>query len=369
MKKVFIWGTGYVADRVFHECRTLDQYDFIGAIDSDKKKWGQAFHGLPIMPPDILLDQYADAVIVLTDCFDEIRRQIVNDYPGIKITIENKNFFYKESVIQRYRNSKEPEIREVLDYIEKTGLDVFNYPFVEKYNDPKNKVWKDEGCGLYFVMHNGKRLYFSRKYKSEKEAGDYYNALLKEQDERSPHRYLSEECNVNEGDIVLDIGAAEGNFSLDVIDRCSHLYIFEAENDWIEALQYTFKDYADKVTFIKGFVGAYHEGTIITIDSVVDVPVNFIKMDIEGNEWDALRGAERLINNSANLKMVICSYHSDFDQELIESFMDKHHITHTCSKGYMWFPETIRQTYVSTSLNRGIVRGIKYGRQEEVSTL
>ena len=97
MKKVFIWGTGYVADRVFHECRTLDQYDFIGAIDSDKKKWGQAFHGLPIMPPDILLDQYADAVIVLTDCFDEIRRQIVNDYPGIKITVENKNFFYKES--------------------------------------------------------------------------------------------------------------------------------------------------------------------------------------------------------------------------------------------------------------------------------
>lgn len=364
MKKIFIWGTGHVADMVFHKCRTLNQYNLIGAIDNDRRKWGQMFHGIPIVPPDILLDQYPEAVVVLTDCFDDIRQQIANDYPSIRI--ESKNFFYKESVVWRYRNSKDPEIEEVLDHIEKVGLDVFNYPFAAKYNNRKNKVWKDEVCGLYFVMHNDKRLYFSRKYKSEKEASNYYNALLREQDEKSPHRYLSEECNVNEGDVVLDIGAAEGNFSLDVIDRCSHLYIFEAEDDWMEALQYTFKDYADKVTLIKGFVGSYNEGTTITIDSMIDVPVNFIKMDIEGNEWDALRGAVRLIQASDNLRMAVCSYHSDFDQELIESFMDKHHITHTCSKGYMWFPETIRQTYVSTSLNRGIVRGIKNRQQEEV---
>lgn len=29
------------------------------------------------------------------------------------------------------------------------------------------------------------------------------------------------------------------------------------------------------------------------------------------------------------------------------------------TKRYMWFPEMVRQTYVSTRLCRGIVRGIK----------
>ena len=92
---------------------------------------------------------------------------------------------------------------------------------------------------------------------------------------------------------------------------------------------------------------------------MINTPVNFIKMDIEGNEWDALRGSVRLIHKSKNLKMAVCAYHSDFDQKLIEGFMDENDITHTCTKGYMWFPETWRQTYVSTSLNRGIIRGIK----------
>ena len=82
-------------------------------------------------------------------------------------------------------------------------------------------------------------------------------------------------------------------------------------------------------------------------------------MDIEGNEWDALQGAEGLIRSSNNLKCAICSYHSDFDQVLIEDFMDKNNLVHTTSPGFMWFPWTIRQNYVSTKLNRAVVRGIK----------
>ena len=136
----------------------------------------------------------------------------------------------------------------------------------------------------------------------------------------------------------------------------------EAEDEWIEALQCTFKNYADKVTIIKGYATSYNEGLHITLDAVIDSPVNFIKMDIEGNEWDALRGATQMITNSSRLKLAICSYHSDFDQELIESFMDKNGISHNPSAGYMWFPTKLRQTYVSTSLNKSIIRGIKEKR-------
>lgn len=71
-------------------------------------------------------------------------------------------------------------------------------------------------------------------------------------------------------------------------------------------------------------------------------------MDVEGNERDALRGAENLIDNSCNVDFAICCYHSDFAQVLIEGWMENKGIIHEASHGYMWFPTLLRQTYVST---------------------
>ena len=71
-----------------------------------------------------------------------------------------------------------------------------------------------------------------------------------------------------------------------------------------------------------------------------------------------LLGAKILIQKSSELMLAVCSYHSDFDQELIESYMDKKGINHT-TNGYMCFAFAVKQVYVSNKLNRGIVRGIK----------
>ena len=202
-------------------------------------------------------------------------------------------------------------------------------------------------------------MYFSRRYSSETEVINYYKSILLEQDEKSPHKYLSTEFDISDGDVVIDAGVAEGNFALEIIDKVSKIYLIEADSEWIEALNVTFEDYMDKVVIIKAFVSSYDEGDFRTLDSIIPENVNFIKMDIEGNEWDGLKGAQRIINNSSNLRLAICSYHSDFDQVLIESFMDEMSIEHTHTNGYMWFPLTVRQNYVSTSLNRAIIRGIK----------
>ena len=127
----------------------------------------------------------------------------------------------------------------------------------------------------------------------------------------------------------------------------------------IEALKVTFHDYLDKVVFIEKFISSYDDGNIAALDSLIEDSVNFIKMDIEGNEWDALQGAKKIIERSVDLKCAICCYHSDFDQILIEDFMDKNHLYHVITPGFMWFPYTVRQNYVSTRLNRAIVRGYK----------
>lgn len=150
MKKIFTWGTGHVAEMVFNQCRTLNQYKLLGVIDNDESKWGQLFHGMQIESPEIFLEREADAIVILSDCYSEIKQQIERQYPKFKGKIENKNFFYKESLLLRYRDNDNTEIAEVIEYIKKNGLDVFNYPFAEKYRNRKNQVLKDEECGLFF---------------------------------------------------------------------------------------------------------------------------------------------------------------------------------------------------------------------------
>lgn len=359
MQRIFLWGTGNIAETTLRQCMTLDSYEILGFIDNNPQKTGSLFHGKKIFTPDILDYIIPDKIVILADAYKVIKEQIVTMYPQYENLIENKNFFYKESVLARYQNERNKEIVEVLEYIKINGLDVFNYEFKKKYVDLNIEVYRDKENGMSYVMHHGKRLFFSKKYNNKEAIIHYYKSILLEQDVNSPHRYISEDFCINSGDIVIDIGAAEGNFSLEIIEKVSKLYIIETDEDWIEALKETFKEYLDKVVIIKKFISSYDEGEYARLDTLIDEPVNFIKMDIEGNEWDGLWGAENLINRSDNLKLAICSYHSDFDQILIEQFMDSHGIKHSTSKGYLWFPWCIRQKYVSTRLNRAIIRGIK----------
>ena len=221
------------------------------------------------------------------------------------------------------------------------------------------QVFWDNACNLFYVNYKGHKMYMSRKFKNEKEVAAYYKSVLMEQDEDSPHKYLTKDFNVENSDVVVDVGVAEGNFSLDIIDRVKKIYLIETDDDWLEALKMTFREYEDKVQIVKGYVSSVEEGPFVTLDSIISEPVNFIKMDIEGNEWDALQGAAKLIQKSENIRCAICSYHSDFDQTLIEAFFDGMDIKHNTSDGYMWFPWKVRQNYVSTRLNRALVRGEK----------
>lgn len=358
MESLILWGTGKVAAEVFSNCTTLNLYNIKAIIDNDPLKWNTEFCGIPVYSPDILKENKEQRVVILSAAYKEIKEQIEKQYRDYKIVIENKNYFYKESLIRRYVESTDAEIMEVIENINQRGLDIFNYPFAYNFENMAD-VQIDEEIGLYYIIHQGKKMYFPATFETKESVMNYYNSILLEQHEKSPHRYLSHNLTVEEGDVVVDVGTAEGNFAIEVVDKVAKLYLIEADENWIKALKYTFKDYSDKVVIIKGFVSSYCDGNTITLDSVIHTKVNFIKMDIEGNEWDALQGAEKIIKVSSGIKFAICSYHSDFDQDLIEYFMDKHNIKHWTSKGYMWFPTKLRQTYVSTRLNRGIVFGMK----------
>ncbi|MCX4339241.1 MAG: FkbM family methyltransferase [Lachnospiraceae bacterium] len=359
MEKIFIWGTGTIAEQVLEQCDVFGLYDVMGFIDNNKDKSGEFFHGREIFTADILGERKADRIVILTIHYKEIEKQIRRMFPEITADVEEMNFFYKQNVMKRYRNSRDPQIVGILERLENHDLHVFNYEFMKKYEEMCFQIEFDALCGMYFANHKGKRLYFSKSLKSREEATEYYRGILMEQDQKSPHKYIEEEFDIEKDDVVIDVGAAEGNFSLQVIDRVSKLYIIEADVGWIEALRVTFRDYMDKVVIFNKFITSLDSGKYATLDALIEEPVNFIKMDIEGNEWDALQGAGTLIDRSENLKCAVCAYHGDFDEILIRDILGKYGMDISTTQGYMWYPDTNRQTYVSTRLCRGIVRGIK----------
>ena len=359
MLKIFLWGTGAVAKQILRESDCFSQYDVIGFIDNDKNKVNTSFCGREVFFTDIFSELVPDKIIVLTDYFEEIKEQIRKIFPKLIDRVENKNYFFKQRLLIRYKNCQDLEIKSLINYVENNGLQVFNYDFVKKYEKLKIEIYFDIDCGMYFVYHKGKKMYFARFLNTMEKVRRYYKNILMEQDEKSPHRYLDSQFDVKKGDIVVDTGVAEGNFSLDIIDKVSKLYMIEADARWVEALEKTFEGYQDKVIFFNNYISSIDDGQYATLDNLITEPIDFIKMDIEGGEWDALLGAEQVIERSPKLKCAICSYHGDFDEILIKHVLKKYKMDCSTTEGYMWFPEKIRQTYVSSRLCRGIVRAEK----------
>lgn len=360
---IFIWGTGTVADWIISQCDILEYYNVLGFIDDDIAKVGKKYKNYKIYSPDILEKICPDKIIVLSDFYENIKTQIIKKIPYMKEIIENKYFFHKEILLKRYENTGNEEINTVLEYIKNNDLDVFNYEFKKKYMDLEIRVFFDEIYNLFFVFHENRKLYFAKSYDTKEKVRNYYRTLLVEQDEKSPHRYLTSDFNVKKGDVVVDVGVAEGNFALGIIEEVSKIYLIETDDEWIEAINATFKDYQEKIVIIKKCISSIDMGNYATLDNLINEPINFIKMDIEGDEWDALIGAKKLFERSNNLKCAICAYHQESDEVLLRDILYKYGLSCSTTKGYMWFPYSTRQKILPTKLCRGVVRGEKNKRR------
>jgi hypothetical protein len=215
---------------------------------------------------------------------------------------------------------------------------IFPYDFSFKYDHTKAKAWKDEKSGLYYVMHNGKKLYYSRQFDSEEVVRYMYTSICHEQDIQSPHRYLTDDFCVNDGDVVIDIGAAEGNFSLDVVEKAGKVYIFETDEKWIEALELTFEPWRDKVEIINKYVSNVDDEKRVTLKKLFGgININFIKLDVEGAEEEILSSSYEILDANKDLKLAVCTYHADRDEMLLGKIMAENGFDYRASDGYMLF--------------------------------
>jgi FkbM family methyltransferase len=182
------------------------------------------------------------------------------------------------------------------------------------------------------------------------EHGSDLEAVMHEQSTGHPHEYERGTVLIGRGDVVIDAGAHLGVFTrIAVLRGASRVVAFEPQPDVVACFRRTFaKEIASgQVTMVAEAVWE-KAGTLAfdgaglgfhAVDSPTPVPttagrsipattiddtvatlglerVDFIKMDIEGAERQALRGAHRTI---ARWKpsLSICAYHRPDDAEAI----------------------------------------------------
>ena len=166
-------------------------------------------------------------------------------------------------------------------------------------------------------------------------------------DEKNWHFYEIPEMRVNPEDVVADCGAAEGIFSLLVQSRARHVYAIEPAAHWTSALRRTFEG-TTNVTVLPVGLGdapgsAYLSGgaldssvsaagregdqkiTVETIDRLFvdrDIPLTYLKADLEGFELAMLAGAARTIARYRP-RIAITTYHRADHAEAIAAFLQR----------------------------------------------
>ena len=281
---------------------------------------------------------------------------------------QNKPNIFSQKILikkmkQNYGNSEDKDVKEILENVQKNQwVEAYNQNFVAEHinggTENGQVVGYDQEAEMCYALWNGKRMYYPKGY-TQGDVVASVNFVNLEQDVKSPHRYLEENFNVDEGDIVIDAGVAEGNFALDIVEKVKKLYLVECEHKWIEALNKTFEPWKEKVVIIEKMLGSKDDENYASIDNFVEEGyVNFIKMDVEGAEIDSLIGAASVLENSKKIKCAICAYHRKNAERDIRNILEQHHFYTSTTKGYMFFKEDL-DSWIDGELRHGLVRAVK----------
>lgn len=246
----------------------------------------------------------------------------------------------RKELLNYYKNKElNPEQQELINSIKNRGsLELVSYNYSKEYNYRKVKVHRIQNCSYPYVIHDGKKL-FLKNNPFKIIIKRTYNYLKIEQDERSPHKYTDANFTLDNNTVLFEVGAAEGIFALENIEKCKKVYVFECDEEWIKILKETFKPYMDKVMIVEKYVGDKNDKNFVTLDSFIDeLDKNdniFIKMDIEGAEVAALSGCKKLINSFSNVKLAVCTYHNQDDEEKIRKMFDEKLFSVKNTPGYL----------------------------------
>ncbi len=272
-----------------------------------------------------------------------IRKLLRRSFPGLYRRFGR--YFHTHYPLQRriLRHARrhpeqyaDPELEAALQALRSGAISVFSFPGREKYDLLPVEVHTDAD-GFPWVDHGGRRLYFRLGTRPDEIVQDY-RRLLAEQDAASPHCYTTPSFGIEPGDVLLDVGSAEGVFAIDNIEKASRVILFEVAPEWISALERTFAPWREKVTVINKFASDTDDDGTIRIDAAIGgehAPV-FLKLDVEGAEERVLNGAAEVLSRPGT-RAVVCTYHRHGDHERLSDSMRERGFDVTTSAGRMLF--------------------------------
>jgi len=264
----------------------------------------------------------------------------------------------------------EKERKQMLKFLQWHLCGVFNYLFAVQYLFKKVKVFVDSQNGLpYVITKERQRLYFKHN-QTLKYVRGYYNDLCKEQDKHSPHNYCFDTLNITQNTILVDVGAAEANFSLKFIDQIKKLYIFESNSEWVEALKATFNPWKEKIEIVNKYVSDGNiksievENDAISLDDFFEnkEKPTLIKMDVEDAEKQVLAGAKKLLAGNNASELLVCTYHRHGDEQVLSKILCENGYIVKPSKGYMWFTAeyaNLCSNEIPIDLRKGVIHASK----------
>lgn len=267
-KKKVIFGAGVWGRRIKNLCSNIDFYCFV-----DNKKSGGYIDGLKILSLEEMILENPDAcVIIATKKFaEEIESQLIS------CGIDQDHIVNMSDIIS--------EIDRKLVNDQYFDLPFLNHDIEEVFVDVG--VF-DAGSSLNFVRwanNDYKKIYLfeaNPKFCKESEYNLKSKGITKY---KMIHKGLwNEETTLTFYESPHD---SEYNITLDE-HNC-----FDKENE-------------DKKNWIE------HTIDVVKMDDCIDERVTFIKMDIEGSEANAIRGAERIIREYKP-KLAISVYHKKDD--------------------------------------------------------
>ncbi len=341
-EKIILFGAGQRKERIIKLIEKYRGFEVVEIWDNNVQLWGEA---VKINGRDIYISQPHKAaehtIVIVTDIYyKEIEKQLIEDLDISRQQIKSGNYMlknFKTDILKRYRGSTDKSIQEICVYLQHHELDMFNGQIKKAYQGDMFEVHRDEKNGLLYSYWGTKKIYLASTIQNELIAKEYLCSLCKEQDKDSPHCYDFGFLNLEASDVVIDGGAAEGFFSLQIIDRVKKVYLVEGDEPWIEALKYTFEPYKHKVEIIPKWLGNKSDKKRITLDEIGrSNQISMVKLDIEGAETEALEGGKELFSSKRPMTAIICTYHNTENAEAFERYFKEKGFCTGFSKGYMF---------------------------------
>ncbi len=258
-----------------------------------------------------------------------------------------------------YRRTNDEEIKKITSFLIENEVQMIPYEFTKKYQAGDVTVYTDRASEYPYAIVDNNKVFFPKEFNSEEIRTRVALALM-EQDNDSPHKYLSDTINIEPGDTAVLIGASDGIFCLSIIEKTKKVYLFEPDKKWSMPLKLTLGKYIDKVEIIDKYISDMDDDENITLDNFFKSKkesVNFIQADIEGSEKKLLFGGKNLLNQSNRLKLSICAYHKDSDFTELSNLLISAGFNISSSSGYMimWMQIPCRAPY----LRKGVIYASK----------